>query len=94
MEGTMLDHEKLDAMYSAMQTQSANNILEFLIKMEKLDLNKETDRMVIFHYNSIARNYLGICNKMDLDDSLKSQLIELSKKLISIMNKLHDEQSL
>ena len=88
------EQEKLDAIYSAMQAQSTNNILEFLIKMEKININKESDRMVIFHYHTIARNYLGVCNKMDLDDSLKSQLIELSKKLISLMNKLHDEQSL
>lgn len=88
------DHEKLDAIYSAMQAQCTNNILEFLIKMDKLDLKEEKNRMVLFHYNSIARNYLAICNKMNLDDSLKSQLLSLSKKFVSLMNKLHDEHSL
>ena len=78
--------EKLDTIYSTLQFMNENAILEFLIKMNDIDLNKIKDRTIMLKYINMIANYIKICDNLNLNDGLKVELKQLKLKIIDNLN--------
>jgi len=77
---------KIDAIYSTLQLMNKNAIIEFLIKVESIDLYKIKDKTIILKYIDMIVNYTKICKKLDLDEDLQKQLQKLKFKIIKHLN--------
>ena len=81
-----IDNVKLNKIYSTLTLMNENDIINFLIEIDSLDLNSIQDKVVFLKYIQMIGNYLKICEELNLDDQLKKDLKTLKKKLISHLN--------
>ena len=80
------DNVKLNKIYSTLTLMNENDIINFLIKIDNIDLNSVQDKVVFLKYIQMIGNYLKICEELNLADHLKKDLKTLKIKLISHLN--------
>ena len=82
-----MNEEKIDAIYSTLRYMNENAIIEFLIRVETMDVNSVKDKTTVLKYVDLINNYTKICKEMNLD---AAYLEKLKKVRISIIKNLNN----
>jgi hypothetical protein len=90
-----MEQEKLDVIYSTLQLMNENAIVEFIIKVETLNLDAIKDKTIILKYIDMIVNYTKICKQLHLNEEYAKKLKDLKLNLIKYLNLMtYKEQGL
>lgn len=81
----MTEETKINAIYSTLKLMNENAIMEFLIKIESLNLNEIEDKTIILKYIDMIINNTNICKNLGMPREMK-ELQRLKIKFIDYLN--------
>ena len=81
-----MEKTNIDTIYSTLQLMNKNSIIEFLIKMETLNLDEFKDKTIILNYIDMINNYIAIVKNMNLENEYLKKLKALRISFIEYLN--------
>ena len=87
-----MNEAKLKEIYSTLKLMNENNVLEFLIKIEILNLDEIKDKTIILKYIDMSVNHCKICQKLNLNEDYIKQLKKVKINLIKYLNLRGDKE--
>ena len=81
-----MEKTNIDTIYSTLQLMNKNSIIEFLIKMETLNLDEFKDKTIILNYIDMINNYVAIVKNMNLENEYIKKLKALRINFIEYLN--------
>jgi len=81
-----MEKTNIDTIYSTLQLMNKNSIIEFLIKMETLNLDEFKDKTIILNYIDMINNYIAIVKNMNLENEYIKKLKALRINFIEYLN--------
>jgi len=81
-----MEKTNIDTIYSTLQLMNKNSIIEFLIKMETLNLDEFKDKTIILNYIDMINNYVAIVKNMNLENEYLKKLKALRISFIEYLN--------
>jgi len=87
-----MNEERIEEIYSTLKLMNENSVIEFLIKVETLNLDEIKDKTIILKYIDMSVNHCKICQKLSLNEDYIKQLKKVKSNLIKYLNLRGDKE--